>query len=85
MRQPVIEYTIQFYMHAATYTHVHTTLPPYSASPHQHRCARQTESYECKVQRAVRETRSKTVIVTQKHNNVVLKNAMLWGAKEDIP
>ena len=32
MRQPVIEYTIQFYMHAATYTHVHTTLPPHTNS-----------------------------------------------------
>ena len=85
MRQPVIEYTIQFYMHAATYTHVHTTLPPYSASPHQQRCARQTESTECNVQRAVRETRSKTVIVTQKHNNVVLKNAMLWGRRRTYP
>ena len=81
MRQPVIEYTIQFYMHAATYTHVHTTLPPYSASPHQQRCARQTESTECNVQRAVRETRSKTVIVTQKTQQCSVEKCNVVGGE----
>ena len=57
MRQPVIEYTIQFCMHAPMYTHVHTTLPPHTNS---------CESDRQRVQRAMRVTRSKTVIVTQK-------------------
>ena len=72
MRQPVIEYTIQFYMHAATYTHVHTTLPPYS----EYWVQRATSSERDKKQNG--DCDSKTQQCSVEKCNVV-------GAKEDVP
>ena len=79
MRQPVIEYTIQFCMHTPMYTHVHTTLPPHtnSCEPDRQRVPSATSNESDKKQDGDCDSK--------KHNNAVLKNAMLWGAKEDIP